>query len=105
MHFACFLLKQMISRCSVSNLTTNFTLTKPSRSVVHFEQVATFLEFAVKRHMKSGELLHYLDDFLGGDRSYSACEKLMDIFHTCMADLCVPLAEEKTEGPTEVLCF
>ena len=29
----------------------------------HFEQVATFLEFAVKRRMNSGELLHYLDDF------------------------------------------
>ena len=69
----------------------------------HFEQVAAFLEFAVKRRMKSGELLHYLDDFLGGDTS--ACEKLMDIFRTCMADLCVPLAEEKPEGPTEVLCF
>ena len=41
---------------------------------------------------------------LGVDRSYSACEKLMDIFRTCMADLCVPLAEEKTEGP-KVLCF
>ena len=31
----------------------------------HFEQVATFLEFAVKRRMKSGEFLHYLDDFYG----------------------------------------
>ena len=29
----------------------------------------------------------------------------MDSFRTCMANLCVPLAEEKPEGPTEVLCF
>ena len=29
----------------------------------------------------------------------------MQVFRDCMADLGVPLAEEKTEGPTEVLCF
>lgn len=57
--------------------------------------------------MDSGKLLHYLDDFLGGgdDRSYSACKKLMDTFQICMAELNVPLAEDKTEGPAEVLCF
>ena len=33
-----------------------------------FEQFSAFLEFAVKRCMKSGSLLHYLDDFLGGIR-------------------------------------
>lgn len=70
-----------------------------------FEIFATFLEFAVKRRMDSGKLLHYLDDFLGGDRSYSACKKLMDTFQICMAELNVPLAEDKTEGPAEVLCF
>ena len=70
-----------------------------------FEQFATFLEFAVKQRMKSGKLLHYLDDFLGGDKSINACKTIMQVFRDCMADLGVPLAEEKTEGPTEVLCF
>lgn len=70
-----------------------------------FEKFATFLEFAVKRRMDSGKLLHYLDDFLGGDTSHTACERLMQVFRNFMAELNVPLAEEKTEGPTEVLCF
>ena len=69
------------------------------------EQFATFLEFAVKRRMDSGQLIHYLDDFLGGDKSYQSCETIMQIFRGCMYELGVPLAEEKTEGPTEVLCF
>ena len=106
MHFTCFLLKQMLG----FKFNNQFYIDKalPFGCVIccsHFEQVATFLESAVKRCMKSGQFLHYLHDFLGGDRSYSACDKLMDIFRTCMADLCVPLAEEKTEGPMEVLCF
>ena len=70
-----------------------------------FEQFSTFLEFAVKRRMKSGSLLHYLDDFLGGDKTHSACKALMQVFRHCMADLGVPLAEDKSEGPVEVLCF
>ena len=55
--------------------------------------------------MDSGQLIHYLDDFLGGDKSYQSCETIMQIFRGCMYELGVPLAEEKTEGPTEVLCF
>ena len=70
-----------------------------------FEQFSTFLEFAVKRRMKSGSLLHYLDDFLGGDKTHSACKALMQVFRHCMSDLGVPLAEDKSEGPVEVLCF
>ncbi|MCU7858829.1 MAG: hypothetical protein KZQ86_03130 [Candidatus Thiodiazotropha sp. (ex Lucinoma kastoroae)] len=70
-----------------------------------FEVFATFLEFAVKRRMVSGKLIHYLDDYLGGDKSYALCEQIMEIFRSCLASLCVPLAEEKTEGPSEVLCF
>lgn len=45
----------------------------------------TFEIFALKRRMDSGKLLHYLDDFLGGDRSYADCKKLMDTFRRCMA--------------------
>ena len=70
-----------------------------------FERFSTFLEFAVKRRMKSGSLLHYLDDFLGGDKTHSACKALMQVFRHCMSDLGVPLAEDKSEGPVEVLCF
>ena len=29
----------------------------------------------------------------------------MQVFRHCMSDLGVPLAEDKSEGPVEVLCF
>ncbi|MEW8547291.1 MAG: reverse transcriptase domain-containing protein [Candidatus Thiodiazotropha sp.] len=71
-----------------------------------FERFATFLEFAVKRRIDSdARLLHYLDDYLGGHKSYAGCQELMLTFQACLHELSVPLAEEKTEGPTEVLCF
>ena len=49
--------------------------------------------------------LHYLDDYLGGHKSYLGCRELMLTFRSCLQELSVPLAEEKTEGPAEVLCF
>lgn len=70
-----------------------------------FEKFASFLEFVVTRKLTSGRLIHYLDDFLGGDRSIEACSTVMAIFNNTMCQLGVPLALEKTEGPTEVLVF
>jgi hypothetical protein len=70
-----------------------------------FETFSTFLEFSVKRRMLSGQLIHYLDDFLGGDKTYDKCQTNMDKFRVCMRELNVPLAENKTEGPTEVIIF
>lgn len=70
-----------------------------------FEKFSTFLEAVVSGKMPSGRLLHYLDDFLGGDKTYATCARIMSIFSNTMSELCVPLAEEKTEGPTEVIIF
>lgn len=70
-----------------------------------FEQFSSFLEFCVKSKMSSGKLIHYLDDFLGGDKSELGCRKVMDSFINCMHELNVPLATEKTEGPTEIIVF
>lgn len=70
-----------------------------------FEIFSTFLEFAIIRRMPSGRLIHYLDDFLGGDRTFTLCQKIMHIFKTFSAELHLPLADEKTEGPAEVICF
>jgi hypothetical protein len=38
-----------------------------------FERFARFLEFCVKLKMKSGKLIHYLDDFLGGNKTSDLC--------------------------------
>ena len=71
-----------------------------------FEKFSTFLEFVVRRAANSKHLLHYLDDFLGGGRkNTNECQMLMDKFIMCMNKLNIPLADEKTEGPSEILCF
>ena len=70
-----------------------------------FERFTTFLEHCVKSHLSSGLLIHYLDDFLGGDKTKSSCIQLMRIFESIMHQLNVPMAPDKTEGPSEVLVF
>lgn len=70
-----------------------------------FEKFATFLEFCVKRRMQSGKLIHYLDDYLGGDEDHVKSKALMTLFQSCLMHLNVPIADEKTVGPATVLCF
>ena len=77
-----------------------------SISCATFEKFATFLEFAVRRRSPVGELMHYLDDFLfGGRKNTSDCKIIMGHFKICMSELGVPIADDKTEGPTTILCF
>lgn len=77
-----------------------------SISCATFEKFATFLEFAVHRRSPVGRLLHYLDDFLfGGKKNTKDCQTIMKHFQACMLELGVPIAREKTEGPTTVLVF
>ena len=43
--------------------------------------------------------------FFGGKRNTHDCQIIMDHSQTCMYELGVPTAGEKTEGPKTVLCF
>ncbi|XP_060571673.1 uncharacterized protein LOC132729851 [Ruditapes philippinarum] len=70
-----------------------------------FERFSRFLEFRITFNFESGKLIHYLDDFLGGDTSMDSCNRALQIFRETMSELGVPLAEDKTEGPTESLVF
>lgn len=70
-----------------------------------FELFATFLEHCVRAKISIGDLLHYLDDFLMGGKEKPDCQHVLDTFKTCMEALCVPLADEKTEGPQQVIIF
>lgn len=70
-----------------------------------FERFARFLEFSVSKRMTSGELIHYLDDFLGGNTDCDNCRLNMQVFQQVMQELGVPIATEKTAGPSEVLVF
>ena len=76
-----------------------------SISCATFEKFSTFLEHCVQIRLPSGELIHYLDDFLGGDKSTLKCRQMMNIFESVMHDLNVPLSPEKTEGPSEIIIF
>ena len=51
-------------------------------------------------------LIHYLDDFLTmGPPESTRCQQNLDIFLSLCAELGVPLAAEKLEGPTRSLSF
>ena len=45
-----------------------------------FEKFARLLEFCIKEQMKTGYLIHYLDDFLGGDKCKATCADAMSTF-------------------------
>ena len=71
-----------------------------------WELFATFLEFCVRRASPCGSLLHYLDDFLfGGKKDTNDCTFIMSVFMDKMQLLGVPIASDKTEGPTTKLSF
>ena len=70
-----------------------------------FEMFSTFLEFHTKRVWDTPAVTHYLDDFLFVGRSKQQCAAMFTSFWACCAQLRVPLAEEKTEGPCQVITF
>jgi len=76
-----------------------------SISCAIFERFAKFLLFCVKSRLHSGALMQYLDDYLGGNRTAKSCQENMKIFHNTAKELGVPIANEKTVGPTKVLVF
>jgi len=71
-----------------------------------FEKFSTFLEWAVKCVNPSSNIDHYLDDFFFAGRAGTAeCSVSMHHFSDLCLDLGVPLAKNKTVGPTTVLQF
>lgn len=71
-----------------------------------FEKFSTFLEWAVKKDSRSDSIDHYLDDFIfAGRKGRTECRDLMHNFEKVCFELGVPLACDKTEGPTTVLVF
>ena len=71
-----------------------------------FEKFSTFLEWELRRRSSSQNVVHYLDDFLvAGRANTSDCVALMDCYISLCSEIGVPLANEKTIGPTTVLTF
>lgn len=71
-----------------------------------FEKFATFLHWVVQKLSGLDTLDHYLDDFIfAGASSNNHCSVLMNTFLSVSKELGVPLAENKTTGPTTVINF
>ena len=71
-----------------------------------FETFATFLHWVVQSKTDLDTLDHYLDDFIfAGANGSGNCALLMDAFKSICQELGVPLADNKTVGPTTLLTF
>jgi hypothetical protein len=76
-----------------------------SISCSHFECFSSYLEFQVKANARSKFITHYLDDFLFVGDTQVTCQKLLHEFQKMCNELGVPLAPEKTVGPTTSLTY
>ena len=71
-----------------------------------FEKFAKFIEYCVRDLAKSDYVIHYLDDFLfAGKPDTLECNERLNEFRQICDDLGVPIANEKTEGPSTVLQY
>jgi hypothetical protein len=75
-----------------------------SESCSLFEKFSSFVERTIKNESNSNNVDHYLDDFLfAGKRNSNDCKLLMDTLDTfdrICNRLGIPVAQEKTEGPS-----
>ena len=71
-----------------------------------FDDLSKILEWLIKTTGGMPDVLHYIDDFWwAAPRESDACAITLAYMRALCADLGVPLAEEKTEGPTTKLTF
>lgn len=67
-------------------------------SFAAFQHFSTFLEWALGQHTGCSDSAHISDNFLFvGPDSYPQCAMMLNGF--IVADIAVPLAQEKAEGP------
>jgi len=71
-----------------------------------FEKFATFLHWLVQKQSGLSSLDHYLDDFIFAGAAHSNnCKYLMDSFQNLCHEISIPLAENKTVGPSTFITF
>ncbi len=80
-----------------------------SCSPAHFERFSTFLEWAAIQSAPSCRITHFMDDYIifaakdaGKSRS---CHDMLELFKGLCKDLGVPLAPDKTIGPTSKITY
>ena len=70
-----------------------------------FNNVAQVLAWALVAVCGIIYLLHYLDDFFICVPDQRECARYMDIFLRTCHDVGIPVAQDKTEGPTQVITY
>ena len=76
-----------------------------STSCAVFEKFSTFLQACCRRIAASHNILHYLDDFFFAGASPSDCKHAMHCFMAMCERFGIPIAQEKTEGPVNVITY
>ncbi|XP_041440120.1 uncharacterized protein LOC121400643 [Xenopus laevis] len=77
-----------------------------SISCAHFEAFSSFLEWVVRLETGSRAVIHYLDDFLCvGKPGTEECRIILQVLLSVFRRFGVPVAMEKTEGPSRILKF
>ena len=74
-----------------------------SSSCAIFEKIATCLEFIVTNETKIPWLSHFLDDFPMLQKTRELLIHFMNEFYRIMAEINMPVAVERTLGPTQIL--
>ncbi|XP_067318612.1 uncharacterized protein [Anolis sagrei] len=76
-------------------------------SCAAFETFSSFLEWVARTISQSSSITHYLDDFLFvGKQGGGECARLLSTFMALAKVFGIPLAQEKTEGPsTSIVCL
>ena len=80
-----------------------------SCSPLLFEKFSTFIEWVVKREAATDRVTHYADDFfmtgVADESSSRSCSRLVSKFEQVCDRLGVPLAKEKSVGPTTKITY
>ena len=78
-----------------------------SCSPAFFELFSTFLEWVVKEEANTEWVSHYCDDFIlvGFEEGRKSCHQLVSCFERVCSELGVPLAHDKSVGPTTKLVY
>lgn len=93
MHFAG---KYFVDKCLPFGLSVSCAL---------FESFSRFLEWCLRKTADSEQIIHYLDDFCGCARSKENATLLLATILSTFAELGVPVATEKVEGPATTIKY
>ena len=76
-----------------------------SSSCAIFEKISTGLEWVLRKNCPGVEIHHVLDDFIFISPQRDLCQQALATFRLICQNIALPVAEEKTLGPSQVLPF